>query len=239
MAFFSTNLKEGIWVIDLLTSVILTWMKTEWCGRETLKQIFLSYAATQCAWISIFKYDYRNFVNAAKSYEEIQWLFCLLFGFFFSSLIQGGRHVDYVVDQVVGKLIEVVKKKNKAGVSVKPFQASNFIQKYWKSWTWEFCWVNWFLCFQQVKNHIWVFVNCLIENPSFDSQTKENMTLQPKSFGSKCQLSEKFFKAVSKVVFFFSPLWSRNWHTGPSVCMFCSRRLVIVLYVLQWHLHTL
>jgi len=55
-----------------------------------------------------------------------------------------------------------------------------------------------------VKNHIWVFVNCLIENPSFDSQTKENMTLQPKSFGSKCQLSEKFFKAVSNAYFFFS-----------------------------------
>lgn len=50
--------------------------------------------------------------------------------FFPSSLFKGGRHVDYVVDQVVGKLIEVVKKKNKAGVSVKPFQASNFIQKY-------------------------------------------------------------------------------------------------------------
>uniref|UniRef100_A0A8C5WCS0 DNA topoisomerase 2 n=1 Tax=Leptobrachium leishanense TaxID=445787 RepID=A0A8C5WCS0_9ANUR len=83
---------------------------------------------------------------------------------------KGGRHVDYVVDQIVSKLIEVVKKKNKAGVSVKPFQ---------------------------VKNHVWVFVNCLIENPSFDSQTKENMTLQPKSFGSKCSLSEKFAKAAS------------------------------------------
>ncbi|CAJ0964565.1 unnamed protein product [Ranitomeya imitator] len=83
---------------------------------------------------------------------------------------KGGRHVDYVVDQIVSKLIEVVKKKNKAGVSVKPFQ---------------------------VKNHVWVFVNCLIENPSFDSQTKENMTLQPKSFGSKCPLSEKFAKAAS------------------------------------------
>lgn len=33
--------------------------------------------------------------------------------------------MDYVVDQVVGKLIEVVKKKNKAGVSVKPFQVSD------------------------------------------------------------------------------------------------------------------
>ncbi|XP_035490607.1 DNA topoisomerase 2-beta isoform X1 [Scophthalmus maximus] len=83
---------------------------------------------------------------------------------------KGGRHIDYVVDQIVSKLIEVVKKKNKAGVSVKPFQ---------------------------VKNHIWVFVNALIENPSFDSQTKENMTLQTKSFGSKCPLSEKFIRAAT------------------------------------------
>ncbi|XP_056596916.1 DNA topoisomerase 2-beta isoform X2 [Triplophysa dalaica] len=83
---------------------------------------------------------------------------------------KGGRHVDYVVDQIVSKLIEVVKKKNKAGVSVKPFQ---------------------------VKNHVWVFVNALIENPTFDSQTKENMTLQTKSFGSKCVLSEKFIRAAT------------------------------------------
>jgi len=30
--------------------------------------------------------------------------------------------MEYVADQVVSKLIEVVKKKNKAGVVVKPFQ---------------------------------------------------------------------------------------------------------------------
>nr|XP_020461966.1 DNA topoisomerase 2-alpha-like [Monopterus albus] len=83
---------------------------------------------------------------------------------------KGGRHVDYVADQVVGKLIEVVKKKNKAGVAVKPFQ---------------------------VKNHMWLFVNCLIENPTFDSQTKENMTLQQKSFGSTCSLGDKFIKQAT------------------------------------------
>ncbi|MBN3308692.1 TOP2A topoisomerase, partial [Amia calva] len=83
---------------------------------------------------------------------------------------KGGRHTDYVADQIVGKLIEVVKKKNKAGVAVKPFQ---------------------------VKNHIWLFVNCLIVNPTFDSQTKENMTLQQKSFGSTCPLSEKFIKSAT------------------------------------------
>uniref|UniRef100_H3ALH9 DNA topoisomerase 2 n=1 Tax=Latimeria chalumnae TaxID=7897 RepID=H3ALH9_LATCH len=83
---------------------------------------------------------------------------------------KGGRHVDYITDQIVNKLIEVVKKKNKAGVTVKPFQ---------------------------IKNHLWIFANCLIENPTFDSQTKENMTLQPKSFGSTCSLSEKFIKAAT------------------------------------------
>lgn len=48
----------------------------------------------------------------------------------------------------------------------------------------------------QVKNHMWLFVNCLVENPTFDSQTKENMTLQQKSFGSACSLSDKFIKQV-------------------------------------------
>ncbi|XP_078621216.1 DNA topoisomerase 2-alpha-like isoform X2 [Branchiostoma floridae x Branchiostoma japonicum] len=82
---------------------------------------------------------------------------------------KGGRHVDYVVDKLTDKLIEVVKKKNKSGIQVKPFQ---------------------------VKNHLWVFVNCLIENPSFDSQTKENMTLQAKKFGSQCTPTDKFIKSV-------------------------------------------
>lgn len=49
-----------------------------------------------------------------------------------------------------------------------------------------------------MKNHLWVFVNALIVNPTFDSQTKENMTLQVKSFGSKCAPSEKFINAVAK-----------------------------------------
>ena len=65
--------------------------------------------------------------------------------------------------------METLKKKNKGGIQIKPFQ---------------------------IKNHMWVFVNCLINNPTFDSQTKENMTLQQKNFGSKCTLSEKFISNV-------------------------------------------
>lgn len=84
---------------------------------------------------------------------------------------KGGKHVDSVSESIVKNVLEVLKKKNKGGVNIKPFQ---------------------------VKNHMWIFINCLIVNPSFDSQTKENMTLQAKSFGSRCVLTEKFITAVSK-----------------------------------------
>lgn len=94
----------------------------------------------------------------------------------------------------MAKLIEVVKKKNKAGVTVKPFQVALPRQHVSPQ---QLCSRNLIPGpFEQVKNHIWVFVNALIENPSFDSQTKENMTLQTKSFGSKCPLSDKFIRAV-------------------------------------------
>lgn len=85
---------------------------------------------------------------------------------------KGGKHVDYVVDMIVKQLVEVLKKKNKRGVIIKP---------------------------NQVKPRLWIFVNCLIVNPTFDSQTKENMTLQVKNFGSKCVLSEKFITQVTKI----------------------------------------
>ena len=83
---------------------------------------------------------------------------------------KGGRHVEYVTEMISKQLQEFIKKKNKGGVTIKP---------------------------HQVKNHMWVFVNCLIVNPTFDSQTKENMTLQVKSFGSKCAPSDKFYTSVS------------------------------------------
>lgn len=50
----------------------------------------------------------------------------------------------------------------------------------------------------QLKSHMWLFINALIENPSFDSQTKETLTLKSSAFGSKCELSEEFIKKVSK-----------------------------------------
>ena len=83
--------------------------------------------------------------------------------------IRGGTHVNHVADQVVKELVAHVKKKQKT--TLKPFQ---------------------------VKNHLWVFVNCLIENPAFDSQTKCTLTSKPSTFGSKCKVDDKFMKKVIK-----------------------------------------
>jgi len=43
---------------------------------------------------------------------------------------------------------------------------------------------------------LWVFINCLVENPAFSSQTKEQMTLKASSFGSSCGLSNAFISEV-------------------------------------------
>ncbi|KAF8760768.1 DNA topoisomerase 2 [Rhizoctonia solani] len=51
---------------------------------------------------------------------------------------------------------------------------------------------------QTIKNHMWIFVNSLIENPTFDSQTKEWLTLPSSKFGSRPHVSEDFMKRVAK-----------------------------------------
>lgn len=80
--------------------------------------------------------------------------------------IKGGTHVDYVTNQITNHVISIVNKKNK-NANLKP---------------------------HTVKSHLWVFVNALIDNPAFDSQTKETLTLRQSSFGSKCELSQEFLK---------------------------------------------
>ena len=82
------------------------------------------------------------------------------------STTKGGTHVTYLSDQIAKNLAAAISKKNKAA-TVKP---------------------------AQIKNHMWLFVNCLIENPTFDSQTKETLTLPASKFGSKPILSEDLLK---------------------------------------------
>jgi DNA topoisomerase-2 len=82
---------------------------------------------------------------------------------------KGGTHVNYIADQVVKNIVEVMAKKHKQA-GVKPFM---------------------------VRNYLWVFVNCLVENPAFDSQTKDTLTLRASAFGSKCELSDPYLKKVA------------------------------------------
>lgn len=83
----------------------------------------------------------------------------------------GGTHVNYIADQICTKLLDIVKKKNKGGAALK---------------------IN------QVRNHIFLFVNCLIVNPAFTSQTKEQLTTKHTQFGSKCSVSDEFLKKLAK-----------------------------------------
>ncbi|PWA88766.1 topoisomerase II [Artemisia annua] len=47
-----------------------------------------------------------------------------------------------------------------------------------------------------IKSYLWVFVNALIDNPAFDSQTEENLTTTDKGiFG--CELTHEFLKRIA------------------------------------------
>lgn len=79
----------------------------------------------------------------------------------------GGPHVTYIADQLAKYLLTIVEKKKdkKDTTAIKP---------------------------QHIKNHLFIFLNCAIENPAFDSQMKETMTTKVSGFGSTCKLDEKF-----------------------------------------------
>eukprot|EP01033_Poteriospumella_lacustris_P013978 gene13978-9984_t len=86
------------------------------------------------------------------------------------STTKGGTHVNFIADKIVARLVPIVKKRNK-GEEVKA---------------------------NQIKNHLAIFVNALIVNPAFDSQTKENLTTKASSFGSTCEIPDKLIKAIEK-----------------------------------------
>lgn len=51
---------------------------------------------------------------------------------------------------------------------------------------------------QHIKDNMMLFVKCLIVNPSFDTQTKEQLTTPIGKFGSKFEISDKFLAALVK-----------------------------------------
>ena len=83
---------------------------------------------------------------------------------------KGGKHVEFILNQITRKLIEFIEKKKK--IKVHP----NYI-----------------------KEQLILFLRCDIENPAFDSQTKDYMNTPSTKFGSKCEVSDKFIEKVAKM----------------------------------------
>jgi DNA topoisomerase-2 len=83
-------------------------------------------------------------------------------------IIRGGKHIDYITNQIIKGLTEIATKKKKL---VKP---------------------------NHIKDNIRVFVNCTIVNPDFDSQSKEFLTTPISKFGSKIDLSDAFMAKLYK-----------------------------------------
>lgn len=86
--------------------------------------------------------------------------------------IKGGRHVDYILNQIIDKV---------KGILTKNTRTKNKTIKT-----------------SQIKDNIWLFVDSIIENPSFTSQTKEELTTKISQFGSSCQVDEKWVEKWMK-----------------------------------------
>jgi len=83
---------------------------------------------------------------------------------------KGGKHVEYILGQITRKLAEFIEKKKK--VKVNP---------------------------NTIKEQLVLFLRCDIENPAFDSQTKDYMNTPASKFGSKCDVSDKFIEKIAKM----------------------------------------
>ncbi len=83
---------------------------------------------------------------------------------------KGGRHVDYILNQITKKLVEYIEKKKKVKVSP-----------------------------NSIKEQLILFVRCDIENPAFDSQTKDFMNTPVGKFGSSVSITDKFVEKIAKI----------------------------------------
>ena len=83
---------------------------------------------------------------------------------------KGGKHVDYIMGQITRKLCAYIEKKRK--ISVNP---------------------------NSIKEQLILFLRCDIDNPEFDSQTKDCMNTPSAKFGSSCTVSDSFIEHVAKM----------------------------------------
>lgn len=83
---------------------------------------------------------------------------------------KGGKHIDYIVGQITRKLSAYIEKKKKIVVNQ-----------------------------TTIKEQLILFLRCDVENPSFDSQTKDCMNTPSNKFGSACNVSDAFIEKIAKM----------------------------------------
>ena len=83
----------------------------------------------------------------------------------------GGTHIDYLLNQIVSKLKDQLEKKHK-DITIRP---------------------------AYIKDNILLFVNCLIENPTFSSQTKEQHVTKSTKFGSTAIITDEIIKKIDQL----------------------------------------
>jgi DNA topoisomerase II len=89
------------------------------------------------------------------------------------STTDGGSHVDHVIFPIIKKITEELQAKHK-NITIKP---------------------------QYVKDSLFLFIDCIIENPTFSSQTKDKNTTRVTEFGSRFVPSDDFIKKIMKLGF--------------------------------------
>jgi len=87
-----------------------------------------------------------------------------------NATIQGGKHVDYILYQIINRYKKMLEDKKKLK-ELKP----NFI-----------------------KDKLFVFLRSTVANPSFNSQTKEQLTTPSKDFGCIITVSDQFINKLYK-----------------------------------------
>ena len=95
---------------------------------------------------------------------------------------RGGTHVDVIARQISQFIADYINTKMSKELDRLQAQAPINITS------------------RMVRRHLFLCVNSLIENPSFDSQMKECLTSNPENFGSNYELPTRFLKKLVKPI---------------------------------------
>jgi len=88
------------------------------------------------------------------------------------STFKGGSHLDYISKQIVDKVTtHILSQPKYKTLKIRP---------------------------HQIKENLTIFINSVVEDPAFSSQSKEELTTKASTFNIKCELDDKFIGKICK-----------------------------------------